>query len=113
VTTPEPVLPASRQPMPGSDPPAAADGSASARPSRARTPDEIERDLAAIRERLASTVDELTDRVSPRSIARRTIERVRARVLDDQGRPRPEAIGAAAGVVVVVGLLAWRSRRKS
>ncbi|EFQ83700.1 hypothetical protein HMPREF0063_11363 [Aeromicrobium marinum DSM 15272] len=56
-----------------------------------------------LRDHLADTIDELIDRTSPKSIARRALERVKARFVDESGSPRLETIvpvvAAVAGTV--------------
>jgi MYXO-CTERM domain-containing protein len=108
VTKPDQVLPASRQAMQG---PQALPQPGTPVPSGPRSLDEIEADIEQARQRLAGTVDALLDRVSPRSVATRSVARLKERLLTEDGTPRPEVIGAAVGVAVVVGLLVWRSRR--
>lgn len=69
-----------------------------------QSPQDIEREMGATRERLAGTVDQLLYRVHPKTIVRRQIEDIKARFVDEQGNPRMETIlpvaGAAVGVVV-------------
>lgn len=108
MTTPDPVLPASRQPMQG---PQALPRPATPVSPGPRDLDAIEADIEQARERLAGTIDALVDRVKPGNVAARTMDKVKARLLTEEGTPRPEVIGAAVGVAVVVGLLVWRSRR--
>ena len=77
-----------------------------------RTPAQIEADIEATRLRLAGTVDAIADRVSPRNVANRTVERLKAQVVDESGSLRMDRVAIAAGVgVAVVGLLLWRRRR--
>lgn len=67
--------------------------------------DEIEQ----IRERLAGTVDALIDRTNPKSIARRSVEDVKARFVGPDGSLRYEnvvplvlgVVGTVAAVVVL------------
>ena len=55
-----------------------------------RTPDEIERDIEATRERLATTVDQLATRVKPKNLARAGRgEREGARSSTPRGRCAP------------------------
>ena len=108
MTNPDQVLPATRQPVQG--PQALPQPGTQVRPGP-RSMDEIEADIEQARQRLAGTLDTLVDRVSPRSVAARTVQRLKARLLTEQGTPRPEVVGAAVGVAVVVGVLVWRSRR--
>ena len=74
--------------------------------TKARTPEQIEADIAATRARLAATVDELVDRTSPKNVAKRQVEQAKAQVFDERGELRTQklvAVGAA--VVGVVGAL--------
>jgi hypothetical protein len=74
--------------------------------TQARSPEQIEADIAATRARLASTVDELVDRAHPRNVAKRQVEQAKAQVFDERGELRTQklvAVGAA--VVGVVGVL--------
>ncbi len=98
------VLPASRQPVPGP---------AKAEPPRQRTPDEIEQEMAETTQRLVSRVDELVYRVHPRQLVRRGVADLKAKLVEPDGRPRNELVGAAIGALVGLAVLAWRSRRQS
>lgn len=79
-------------------------------PSRSHK--EIEADLAATRDRLARTVDELTFRVSPAEIKKRQIAALKAKandaVFDETGEPRYDrfavALATIAGVALALGL---------
>ncbi|ADB30952.1 hypothetical protein Kfla_1858 [Kribbella flavida DSM 17836] len=74
--------------------------------TQARSPEQIEADIAATRARLASTVDELVDRAHPRNVAKRQVEQAKAQVFDERGELRTQklvAVGAA--IVGVVGAL--------
>jgi hypothetical protein len=77
---------------------------------------ELEADIAARRDRLARTVDELALRATPRAILQRQVEAAKARFVDatttPEGDLRVERIaGAVAVVVVVVGLKVLLGRR--
>ncbi len=102
-----PYLPASRQAMPGPKRPPDPET-----PAPPRKPEQIEADLAAARERLAATVDELKQRLTPSSIAKRSVASVRERLTTRSGAPRPEVIAAASVLVLGVALVAWRRRRR-
>jgi MYXO-CTERM domain-containing protein len=128
VSTPEQhVLPQSRQPMPGSPEPA--------RPGAPlRSPAQIERDIEARRERLAGTIDALADRVSPKNVFRRKVEEAKVRAAqareralqltatvkeqatdkatDEQGKPRPDVLGAAAALALLALVLYALKRRR-
>ena len=69
-----------------------------------QTPDALVDDIEQTREQLASTIDMLTDRVSPKNIAARQLARVKAHFVAADGSPRLDNIAKAAGVVV--GLVA-------
>ena len=75
----------------------------------ARTPEQIEADIAATRARLASTVDELVDRAHPKNVAKRQVEQAKAQVFDERGQLRTQKIvavgGAAVGVLAVLLLI--------
>ena len=77
-----------------------------------RTPAQIEAEIEATRLRLAGTVDAIADRVSPRNVARRAGDRLKAQVVDEHGELRKDRVAIAVGVgVAVVGLMLWRRRR--
>lgn len=96
------VLPASRQPMPGP-----------AKPEQPqRTPAEIEKELDETTQRLVSRVDELVYRMQPRQLVRRGMAELKAKVVEPDGRPRKEIVGAAIGALVGLAVLVWRSRRR-
>jgi hypothetical protein len=106
---------------------ASASAPAPARP-KPRTPDEIEADLAATRERLATTVNELSARLQPSAIAERGKERAAAKAeqtvttvrraagLPVAGEPTtgpsPAFLGAVAGAALGLVLIGWWSRRR-
>ena len=68
--------------------------------------DSIEREIEETRDRLASTIDQLVYRSSPKTIVRREVAAVKATFVDEQGNPRTEnilkVVGGVAGVVVVL-----------
>jgi hypothetical protein len=75
-----------------------------------RTPAQIEADLDATRARLSDTLDELQERLSPRTLARQAGRGVKAGFVDPgSGRVRPRravlAAGAAAGAVAVLAVV--------
>jgi uncharacterized protein DUF3618 len=65
-----------------------------------RPPESIEDDMEATRQRLAGTIDQLVHRASPKTIAKREVEGLRARFVDAQGNPRTDNILKVAGAVV-------------
>lgn len=73
--------------------------------------DSLEREIEATRERLADTIDQLVYRASPKTIARREVNAVKAYYVAPDGSPRTDNILKTAGVVagVVVVFVALRT----
>lgn len=69
-------------------------------PADTREPSTIETDIEATRERLAVTIDQLVHRTSPKTIARREVDSVKAYFVDPQGNPRTDNIVKVAGAVI-------------
>jgi AmiR/NasT family two-component response regulator len=68
--------------------------------------DAIEREMEETRERLASTIDQLVHRSSPKTIARREVATVKGFFVDPDGNPRTENIlKVAAGVAGFVAVI--------
>lgn len=78
--------------------------------SAERTPEQIARDIAATRNRLAGTVDQLVYRAKPQTIARNRIAEIRASVSRPDGSPDVQKLGTLAGIAVgvVVALVVIR-----
>jgi hypothetical protein len=74
-------------------------------PSDAK-PSTLEGEIEETRERLATTIDQLAYRASPKTIVRREINSIKAHFVDAQGNPRTDNIlkvaGGAVGFVVFV-----------
>jgi hypothetical protein len=65
-----------------------------------RSPEQIEAQLDETRAHLSATLDELSERLSARSLARTAGRGISSRFVDaDTGRVRPGRAGAAAGAV--------------
>lgn len=68
----------------------------------------IENDIEATRARLASTIDELVYRTSPKTIAKREVNAVKAYFVGPEG-PRTDnivkVVGGVVGAIVVLGLI--------
>ena len=75
------------------------------------TPEEIQADIERQREHLAQTVDELGHKLDVKAQARERVAVVKDRATTEEGKPRPEVLGAAAGILVGIGLLIWLKRR--
>jgi hypothetical protein len=75
----------------------------------ALAPSELVTEIERTRANLAHTIDEITDRVSPANVARRTTDRVKERI----GQVDPLVAGAVAlAAVSVACYLIWRRLRK-
>lgn len=72
-----------------------------------RSPGEIEAALDRTRAHLSETLDELSERLDPRDLARRGGRRIKAQFVDEHsGKARPAQVGAAVGgLSAVVGAL--------
>ena len=67
----------------------------------------LEREIEETRQRLASTIDQLAYRASPKTIVRREVATIRGHYVDANGNPRTDNILKVAGAVVgVIVLLA-------
>jgi MYXO-CTERM domain-containing protein len=88
-----------------------------------KSPEEIQEDIEAQREQLAETVDQLTHKLDVKAQSKAKVEDVKAQAqakvaevkdlsTTDDGKPRPEVIGAAAAVVVGLALIVWLRRRR-
>lgn len=63
----------------------------------------LEREIEETRERLATTIDQLLYRASPKTIVSREVSSIKAHFVDGQtGAPRTDNILKAAGAVVGV-----------
>ncbi|MDQ6934114.1 MAG: DUF3618 domain-containing protein [Actinomycetota bacterium] len=66
----------------------------------------IETEIEQTRDRLASTIDQLVHRVSPKTIAQRQVASVKGYFVDPSGAPRQDnIIKVAGGVVGAIALL--------
>jgi hypothetical protein len=65
-----------------------------------RSQQQIQDDLESSRVRLASTIDQLTYRVHPKTIIKRKLDDIRAQFVDADGAPRKDKIVAVAGAAV-------------
>ncbi len=89
--------------------------------SGSRSPEQIERDIAATRTQLAGTIDEIADKVSPAKVKRRAVDRAKAEVdrikarigeqiTDDNGNIDPKKVAPLAAAAL--GLVLFRALRK-
>jgi Protein of unknown function (DUF3618) len=86
---------------------------ASSTPSKAapeapvRTPEEIQADIDAAHERLAASVDELSERLSPASLAEDAKGSIKGVFVDEYGSVKPKPVAIVVGSVV--GLVVLRA----
>ncbi|MBW9205904.1 DUF3618 domain-containing protein [Mumia sp. zg.B53] len=70
------------------------------------TPDQLVTQIDEVRNRLASNVDQLVYRASPKTVARRGLADVKARFVTPSGEPRMETIvPVVGGLVAFIGLV--------
>lgn len=80
--------------------------------SDARTPEQIEAEIALQREQLAETVDELAAKLDVKARARDKARSLKESATTDTGAPRPEVLAAAGSLLAMaVVLVLWRRRR--
>lgn len=85
---------------------------AASQPPAQRTPEAIEADIDQARQQLVATLAQLKAETSPAALAQRGVGAVKGWFLDKDGRPRPDRIAIAVGVVgAVVGISILRGRR--
>ncbi len=88
-----------------------------------KTPEEIQEDIEQQREQLAQTVDQLGHKLDVKAQGKAKVEDVKAQTqaklaeakelsTTDDGKPRPEVIGAAAAVAVGVAMIIWLRQRR-
>jgi uncharacterized protein DUF3618 len=65
-----------------------------------RTPDQITADIAATRERLATTIDTLVYRAAPKTILSRQVHSLKSKFVTADGSPDFQMIGKVAGGVL-------------
>jgi hypothetical protein len=78
-----------------------------------RSPDEIERELDQIRQRLASSVDALAEEAHPAALARRSTDSVKAFYVGPDGQVRTDRVLKTVAVVVTLVVLRRIVRRNS
>lgn len=79
-----------------------------------QTPEQIQADIERQREALAATVDELTGKLDVKSRAADKVHELKDGATTADGKPRPELLGAAAGLAVGLVVLAiWQHRERT
>ena len=77
-----------------------------------RTPEQIEAEIAAQREQLADTVDQLTAKLDVKSRAQDKVAELKDSATTESGSPRPEVLAAAGSLAAMLAVLViWRVRR--
>ena len=76
-----------------------------------KSPEQLQAEIEAQRQQLASTVDDLAAKLDVKSQAQHKVAEIKDSATTAEGKPRPEVIAAAAIVVVGLGLVLWRRRR--
>jgi hypothetical protein len=72
-------------------------------------PDAIRADIERTRENLAETVDALHAKLDVKGQAKAKVAHVKDQATTAGGKPRPEVVAGAVGVVLlIVGLIWWR-----
>ena len=89
---------------------AAATGEPAPKPQRSVA--EIQAELDATRERLATRIDDLQEYVTPKNVVGRQVDKVKGVFVDEFGGIKPDRVLIAAGVVVGVVVLLGVSRRR-
>ena len=98
-----PVLSLAPEPAPGTRRGAGSDGSAAGQAGADhRSPAQIEAEIEQTRDRLAGTLDELTERLSPRAALRRADSAVRGTFASPDGAVRKDRAAMAAGALLTV-----------
>lgn len=76
--------------------------------------DELAAEIAAARDNLTTTLEQLKAETTPQALARRGVNAVRGYFTDEYGGVRPERVAIAAGVVVsLIVLRRWRRSRRN
>ena len=77
-----------------------------------KSPEEIEAEIAAQREELAATVDQLTAKLDVKANAQRKAADLKDRATTDTGSPRPEVLAAAGSLIAMAIALVWWRRTR-
>lgn len=71
--------------------------------------DDLEAQIEATREQLASTIDAIAEKVAPKNVVAKAKSRARDIVVNSDGSLKKDRVAIAGGVVVAIaGLVAWR-----
>ena len=76
-----------------------------------KTPDQMEAEIAAQRDQLADTVDQLSAKLDVKSQAQAKVTDMKHRATTENGRPRPQLLAVAGSLVAAALTLVWWRRR--
>jgi hypothetical protein len=82
-----------------------------ATPTTSNDPEEIREDIERTRENLAETVDALHAKLDVKAQAKARVARAKDQATTPDGKPRPELIAGAVGIVLLVAGIVWLRRR--
>ena len=78
----------------------------------ARTPEQLEAEIALKRAQLAGTVDDLAAKLDVKSQAQQKVAALKDSATTADGSPRPEVLAAAGSLAAMaLVLIVWRLRR--
>jgi hypothetical protein len=80
-------------------------------PTKPTSTDDLETQIEAQRDHLAQTVDQLAHKLDPKAQAQERLADLKDRATTDSGKPRPQLVAAAAGLVAMAGGIVWWRRR--
>jgi uncharacterized protein (DUF3084 family) len=81
--------------------------------ARQPSPEELQAEIAAARESLVSTLEQLKAQTTPQALAEKGVAKVKDWFTDEYGGIRPDRVAIAAGAVVtLVVFRRWRRSRR-
>lgn len=74
-------------------------------PPSSRSPEQIQADIASNQQRLAATVDELSERLDPQNLASGAADAVKSLFVRKDGSPKGKQIAVAGGALAALVVL--------